>query len=143
MRWLGSVKTLDVCVETYINTADPHMPKKPRFEQFFEVLRSPDGSPTSWMTQLATLCRKRQCVARVLVADDPFSAWGAQGMVQYRRDYRFNDSEYSFRRAIGCLTIAEKRDVARKIEELLKADEEKWKAALGDAVGGRQHPDSD
>jgi hypothetical protein len=143
VRWLGSLKSLKLSVETYINTADPHMPKKPRFEQFYEVLQSPDGSPTSWMSQLATLCRKRDCDVKVIVSDDPYSAWGAEGKVQYCRDYKFTDSEYALRRGIGCLTIVEKREVSNKIEELLRADEDRWRTLLGDIASNKQHPDSD
>lgn len=128
--WLGSLKSLELSVEAYINTTDPHLPKKPNFEQFYEVLLSPDGSPTSWMAQLSTLCRNRDCRVRVMVADDPFSSWGPQGKVQYCKDYRFTDSEWSLRRVLGCLTTAEKREFAENIERLLKADETRWKEVL-------------
>jgi hypothetical protein len=134
---------LELSVEAYINTTYPHLPKKPKFEQFYEVLLSPDGSPTSWMAQLSTLCRNRDCKVRVVVADDPFSAWGPEGKVQYCRDYRFSDSEWSLRRGLGCLTIVEKREFAENIEKLLRADETKWKEVLESLSAGMEHPHSD
>jgi len=143
VRWLGSLKSLELSVEAYINTADPHIPRKPKFEQFYEILQSPDGTPTSWMAQLSSLCRSKNCVVKVVVADDPSSAWGAEGKALYCRDYRFNDSEWCFRRAIGCLTIAEKKEFATKIEDLLRVDEDRWRLLLGDTSSGKQHPDSD
>jgi len=143
VRWLGSLKSLELSVEAYINTADPHMPRKPKFEQFYEVLQLPDGSPTSWMAQLSSLCRRKNCVVKVMVADDPWSAWGAEGKVQYCRDYRFNDSEWRLRRAIGSLTITEKKEFAGKIEELLRTADDRWRVLLRDVSGSKQHPDSD
>ena len=143
VRWLGSLKSLELNVEAYMNTLYPHLPKKPTFEQFYEVLLSPDGSPTSWMAQLSTLCRNKDCKVRVVVADDPFSAWGPEGKVQYCRDFRFSDSEWSLRRGLGCLTIVEKREFAENIEKLLRADETKWKEVLESLWAGMEHPQSD
>jgi len=140
---LGSLKSLELSVEAYINTDHPHLPKKPIFGQFYEALLSPDGSPTSWMAQLSTLCKNRDCKVRVMVADDPFSAWGPEGKVLYCRDYRFTDSEWSLRRRLGCLTTAEKREFAENIEKLLRADETKWKAVLESPSPGMEHPHSD
>jgi len=140
---LGSLKSLELSVEAYINTDHPHLPKKPIFGQFYEALPSPDGSPMTWMAQLSTLCKDRDCKVRVMVADDPFSAWGPEGKVLYCRDYRFNDSEWSLRRRLGCLTTAEKREFAENIEKLLRADETKWKEVLESPSPGMEHPHSD
>ena len=140
---LGSLKSLELGVEAYINTSDPHLPRKPTFEQFYEVLLSHDGSPTSWMAQLSTLCRNRDCKVRVVVADDPFSAWGPDGKKQYCWDYKFTDSEWSLMRGLGCLTIVEKRKFADNIEKLLRADETKWEEVLESLSAGMEHPHSD
>lgn len=141
-RWLGSLKSLDLSVEAYINTVDPHSPRKPTFDQFYDVLLLHDGSPTSWMAQLSMLCRNKDCKVKVVVADDPFSAWGPEGKKQYCWDYRFTDSEWSLRRGLGCLTIVEKRKFAENIEKLLRADETKWKEVLESSVE-MEHPHSD
>jgi hypothetical protein len=141
--WLGNLKSLELSVEAYFNTTYPDRPTMPTFEQFYEVLLSHDGSPTSWMAQLSTLCRNRDCKVRVMVADDPFSAWGPEGKKQYCRDYRIDDSNWSFKRGLGCLTIVKKRKFAENIEKLLRADETKWKEVLEPFSAGMEHPHSD